>query len=227
MGGIQSMMPNQVEMKLNLWFLLFCALLLQRRQSFAFESANRILPSGDLGNKCNRLNHDYLKIVAQFYESVNLISIIFVHSHETGALSTNLSSVLLESLPKGKHFLKNDSSYFEFIQLFWVIDISCTVVYKVINAESPINVELNLSSMKTDSGIIILAENIFTIDKILFPLSRYLMEIRRQKIIVMVTNTTDADFDAQANDILTKFFQRIRIINIILITPCSDGPKVP
>lgn len=80
--------------------------------------------------------------------------------------------------------------------------------------------------MKTASGIIILAENIFTIEKILFPLSRHLMKIRRQKIILMVTNTTDAEFDAQANNILTKFFQRVRIINIILITPCSDGPKV-
>lgn len=111
-------------------------------------------------------------------------------------------------------------------KIFLVTEINCTLVYKVIDADSSTILQLNLSNMKTASGTIILAENIFTIEKILFPLSRHLMKIRRQKIILMVTNTTDAEFDAQANDILTKFFQRVRIINIILITPCSDGPKV-
>lgn len=111
-------------------------------------------------------------------------------------------------------------------ELFLAIEINCTVMYKVVDAKSLTDHRFNLAGMKTDSGIIIVAEDIFTIDKIFFPLSRYLTKIRRQKIILMVTNTTNTDFDAQASDILVKFFQRIQNINVVLITPCSNGRKV-
>lgn len=97
------------------------------------------------------------------------------------------------------------------------------------DAEHSMNHQLNffnLTSTKMDSGIIILAENIFAFDRILDQLSRYLTKSRRQKVILMVTNTNEAEFDGQANDILPKFWERIRIINIILIAPCSNGPKV-
>lgn len=110
--------------------------------------------------------------------------------------------------------------------------MNCTVIYKMIKV---IDVEhstdqmnlFNLSSIK-DSAIIILADNISTIDKILLKFSQYLTKIRRQKIILMVlvTKANDNEFCAQSDDLLTKFWEHIRIINIILITPCSTGPKV-
>lgn len=113
------MVIHRAEMMLKLWFLLFCVFLLRHRQLLVSESRNLILPSGDLSDKCGRLDHDYMKIVAQFYESVNLISIIFVHSHETDTSSTDLSSVLLESLPRGEHSLEYVLHSFEFIKIFW------------------------------------------------------------------------------------------------------------
>lgn len=117
---------------------------------------------------------------------------------------------------------------------FRAIVINCTVLYKmikVIDVEHSTDHQLNLfnlSSIKTDSAIIILAENILTIDKILLKFSQYLPKIRRQKIILMVlvTKANDNEFCAQADDLLTKFWEHIRIINIILITPCSTSPKV-
>lgn len=102
------------------------------------------------------------------------------------------------------------------------------MIYQVVDVDGEHSTNFNITSTKMDSGIIILAENILAIDKIFFRLSQYLTKIRRQKIILMVSNanTNDAGFDAQACDILTKFWQRIRIINTIFITPCSNGPKV-
>lgn len=112
-----------------------------------------------------------------------------------------------------------------------MIEINCTMISQVIDADAEYSTshQLNfshLTSTKMDSGIIIIAENCLAIDEILFGLSQYLTKIRRQKIILVITNTNDAEFDAQASAILIKFWQRIRIINIILITPSSDRPKV-
>lgn len=88
-----------------MWFVLFCPLLCVRFHVIAFDPGNFILET-DSNDHFNRFDHDYLKIVTQFYESINLISIIFIHSHEQNASSIDLSNILLKSLPEGELLLK-------------------------------------------------------------------------------------------------------------------------
>lgn len=85
---------------------------------------------------------------------------------------------------------------------------------------------LNILKSETESGVFIIAENIFSIDKILFLLPQYLADVKRRKTIIAITNTTDAHFDNQTTEILIKFWDKIRIANVILITPCNNDPKV-
>lgn len=88
-----------------MWFILFCPLLCVHCQVFAIDSGSFILAT-DLSDKSHRSDHDYLKIVTQFFESINLISFIFINSHERNASSIDLSNVLLKSLPESELLLE-------------------------------------------------------------------------------------------------------------------------
>lgn len=85
---------------------------------------------------------------------------------------------------------------------------------------------LNILKSHTESGVFIIAENIFSIDKILFLLPQYLADVKRRKTIITITNTTDLQFDSQTINILKKFWEQIGIANIILITPCNQDSEV-
>lgn len=85
---------------------------------------------------------------------------------------------------------------------------------------------VNILKSDMQSGIFIIAENIFSIDRILFRLPEYLSDIRRRKAIIVITNTTDPEFDGLTVDILTKFWKQAKLANVILITPCKNDPEV-
>lgn len=85
---------------------------------------------------------------------------------------------------------------------------------------------VNILKSDMESGIFIIAENIFSIDRILFRLPEYLSDIRRRKAIIVITNTTDPEFDELTIDILTKFWKQAKLANVILITPCHNDPEV-
>lgn len=85
---------------------------------------------------------------------------------------------------------------------------------------------VNILKSDMQSGIFIIAENIFSIDRILFRLPEYLSDIRRRKAIIVITNATDPEFDALTIDILTKFWKQAKLANVILITPCKNDPEV-
>lgn len=85
---------------------------------------------------------------------------------------------------------------------------------------------LNILNSHIDSGVFIIAENIFSIDKILYLLPKYLADVKRRKTIVAITNTSDLQFDSLTIDILTKFWEQIGIANLILITPCNQDSEV-
>lgn len=112
-------------------------------------------------------------------------------------------------------------------------ELDCAVAFQVIDTECGC-VNLSLSRMKfveilkneKESGVLIIAESIYSIDKILYLLPQYLADVKRRKTIIAITNTTDIQFDGMSKNLLTKFWEQIRIANVILITPCSSGPKV-
>lgn len=84
----------------------------------------------------------------------------------------------------------------------------------------------NVLKTELHFGVLIIAENISMMDRILFRLPQYLSDIRRRKVIVMITNTDDLKLDSQIDNILKKFWKRLHFVNVILMTPCSSGPKV-
>lgn len=79
---------------------------------------------------------------------------------------------------------------------------------------------------QSDSGVLIVAENIHSVDKILNLLPQYLADVKRRKTIIAITNATDIQFDNMSKRLLTKFWEQILIANVILITPCNHAPKV-
>lgn len=111
--------------------------------------------------------------------------------------------------------------------------MNCSITYQVIDTECGC-VKLSANRMKfvnilrsdMQSGIFIVAENIFSIERILFLLPAYLSDIRRRKAIILITNTTDPDFDSLSKGILVKFWRQVKLANVILITPCNDNLDV-
>lgn len=85
---------------------------------------------------------------------------------------------------------------------------------------------LEILQSEFESGVLIVAENIYSIDKILFRLPQYVADIQRRKTIIAITNTTDLEFDTLTVDILTKLFNLVTIANVLLITPCQSDPEV-
>lgn len=49
---------------------------------------------------CRIINDDYFKVMEQFYGSVNLISLYFIHPNKPNASSFELSNDLLIQIPK-------------------------------------------------------------------------------------------------------------------------------
>lgn len=103
------------------------------------------------------------------------------------------------------------------------------VTYQVINTEcgcaklSSNRLQfLNILKNQTESGVFIIAENIFSIEKMLFLMPEYLADIRRRKTVIAITNTTDIQFNSLTDDILKKLWDQVRISNVILITPCYN-----
>lgn len=121
----------------------------------------------------------------------------------------------------------------EFAFLIICQGLKCAVTYQVIDTECGC-VKLSAGRLKfvnilknyTESAVFIIAENICSIDKILFWLPQYLADAKRRKTIIAITNTTDMQFDNQTIDILTKLWEQIRIANILLITPCNYDSEV-
>lgn len=85
---------------------------------------------------------------------------------------------------------------------------------------------LEILQSEFESGVLIVAENIYSIDKILFRLPQYVADIQRRKTIIAITNTTDLEFDTLTVNILTKLFNLVTIANVLLITPCQNDPEV-
>lgn len=111
--------------------------------------------------------------------------------------------------------------------------LNCSVTYQIIDTECGC-VKLSYNRLRflsilqseTQSGVFIVAENIFSIDKILYRLPEYVSDIKRRKTIIAITNTTDLEFDELTVNILTKLFKLVTLVNVILITPCNDDPEV-
>lgn len=111
--------------------------------------------------------------------------------------------------------------------------LDCAATYQVIDTEcgcvklSSSRLEfLNILKSHTESGVFIIAENVYSIDKMLFLLPQYLADVKRRKTIISIMNTTDLQFDTLTIDILTKLWEQIRIANVMLITPCNNDSEV-
>lgn len=111
--------------------------------------------------------------------------------------------------------------------------LNCSVTYQIIDTEcgcDKLSYDrlrfLSIMQSETQSGVFIVAENIFSIDKILYRLPEYVSDIKRRKTIIAITNTTDLEFDEHTVNILAKLFKLVTLVNVILITPCNDDPEV-
>lgn len=117
--------------------------------------------------------------------------------------------------------------------MFFDLEIKCAVTYQVIDTECGC-VKLSANRQKFvhilrndfESGILLLAENIFSIERILLRIPAYLSDIHRRKAIIIITNTTDTEFKKHSEDILFKIYEQVRLANVMLITPCQKDPEV-
>lgn len=130
------------------------------------------------------------------------------------------------------NFILNLETTLKFFQCSFT-GLQCTVTYQVIDTECGC-VKLSSNRLKfenilkshIESGVLIVAESINSVDKILFLLPEYLANAKRRKTIIAITNTTDLRFDSLTIALLTKIWDEIRIANIMLITPCNYDSEV-
>lgn len=221
-------------MSCSIYILLYSIFVMPTNVVFAVELENLIGSNSE--ESCRIINEDYFKVMKQFYGSVNLISLYFIHPNKPNASSFELSNDLLSQIPKS-NFSDIFPFHFEFRYLYFFTVFSsgmnCSVTYQVIDTECGC-VKLSANRMKfvnilrsdMQSGIFIVTENIFSIERILFRLPAYLSDIRRRKAIILITNTTDSDFDSLSDGILVKFWKQVKLANVILITPCNHNLRV-
>lgn len=196
------------------------------------------ISDSDSNVECNIVNHQYWNIIEQFYGSTKLISLYFIHSNDSNPSHFDLLQILLEQIPKSK-FLHHPFSVetLIFIAICFSSSLNqgiyCSVTFQVIDTECGcVSLSYNrlrfleILQSEFESGVLIVAENIYSIDKILFRLPQYVADIQRRKTIIAITNATDLEFDTLTVNILTKLFNLVTIANVLLITPCQNDPEV-
>lgn len=90
-------------MKTYLWQVSLFSLLVANKV-VSVEIGKFIADSTEF-NECTIFNEKYFKLIEQFYGSINLISLYFIHPNLPNGSQFDLSSILLEQIPKSKIFL--------------------------------------------------------------------------------------------------------------------------
>lgn len=82
------------------WFSLFILFLIFLfKRNVVTINLDRFISSNST-NECEIMDKNYWTTIQQFYGSVNLISIYFIHPHKPNSSNLKLSSILLEQIPK-------------------------------------------------------------------------------------------------------------------------------
>lgn len=98
-----------------IYILLYSIFVMPTNVVFAVELENVI--ASDSEESCRIINEDYFKVMKQFYGSVNLISLYFIHPNKPNASSFELSNDLLSQIPKS-NFSDIFPFHFEFRYLY-------------------------------------------------------------------------------------------------------------